>query len=37
MPRTPDQLRSFRWLSPDYLHFFGHRSRLKQMGDSADG
>jgi dihydroxy-acid dehydratase len=31
-PKTPDQLRSHRWLGPDDLRTFGHRSRLKQMG-----
>jgi dihydroxy-acid dehydratase len=37
MPRkTPQQLRSFRWLGNDDLRSFGHRSRLKQMGYSAD-
>jgi len=34
--KTPDQFRSFRWLGPDDLRSFGHRSRLKQMGYSAD-
>ena len=34
---SPEQLRSFRWLGPDDLRSFGHRSRLKQMGyASAD-
>ena len=38
MPRkTPEELRSHRWLGPDDLRSFGHRSRLKQMGyTSAD-
>src|SRR5277367_1256510 len=30
--KTPEQLRSFRWIGPDDLRSFGHRSRLKQMG-----
>ncbi|MDQ3439053.1 MAG: L-arabinonate dehydratase [Planctomycetota bacterium] len=30
--KTPDQLRSHRWIGPDDLRSFGHRSRLKQMG-----
>src|SRR5215216_6070048 len=30
--KTPDQLRSHRWLAPDDLRSFGHRSRMKQMG-----
>src|SRR5688572_10648164 len=30
--KTPEQLRSHRWLGPDDLRTFGHRSRLKQMG-----
>src|ERR1700722_15962225 len=34
--KTPDQLRSFRWLGKDDLRSFGHRSRMKQMGYSAD-
>ena len=34
--KTPEQLRSFRWLGPDDLRSFGHRSRLKQMGYSAE-
>ena len=35
--KTPEQLRSHRWLGPDDLRSFGHRSRLKQMGyTSAD-
>ncbi|MBK9362071.1 MAG: dihydroxy-acid dehydratase [Rubrivivax sp.] len=29
---TPDQLRSARWLAPDDLRSFGHRSRFMQMG-----
>ena len=35
--KTPEQLRSYRWLGPDTLRAFGHRSRLKQLGyDRAD-
>jgi dihydroxy-acid dehydratase len=34
--KTPDQLRSHRWLGKDDLRSFGHRSRLKQMGYSAE-
>src|SRR5947209_2322487 len=34
--KTPDQLRSARWLGPDDLRSFGHRSRLKQMGYAAE-
>jgi len=35
--KTPDQLRSQRWLGPDSLRAFGHRSRLKQFGyDDVD-
>jgi dihydroxy-acid dehydratase len=32
--KTPDQLRSHRWLGPDDLRSFGHRSRMNQMGFS---
>jgi dihydroxy-acid dehydratase len=34
--KTPEQLRSYRWLGADDLRSFGHRSRLAQMGYSAD-
>jgi dihydroxy-acid dehydratase len=35
--RSPKQLRSYRWLGPDTLRAFGHRSRLQQFGyDRAD-
>ena len=35
--KTPEQLRSYRWLGVQDLRSFGHRSRLRQMGyDSAD-
>lgn len=30
--RSAEELRSARWLKPDDLRSFGHRSRLKQMG-----
>ena len=30
--KTSEQLRSHRWLGPDDLRSFGHRSRMKQMG-----
>ncbi len=33
--KTPDQLRSHRWLGPDDLRSFGHRSRMNQMGFSS--
>jgi len=33
--KSPEELRSHRWLGPDDLRSFGHRSRLKQMGYSA--
>ncbi len=35
--KTPEQLRSYRWLGVQDLRSFGHRSRLRQMGyDTAD-
>jgi dihydroxyacid dehydratase/phosphogluconate dehydratase len=35
--KTPEQLRSHRWLGVQDLRSFGHRSRLRQMGyDDAD-
>src|SRR3954449_5097982 len=34
--KTPDQLRSHRWLGPDDLRSFGHRSRMKQMGFGSE-
>src|SRR5690349_16357737 len=34
--KSPDQLRSHRWLGPDDLRSFGHRSRMNQMGFSRD-
>ncbi|HLY48636.1 MAG TPA: L-arabinonate dehydratase [Solirubrobacteraceae bacterium] len=36
MTRSPEQLRSHRWFGPDSLKAFGHRSRIKQMGYSAE-
>src|ERR1700742_2793828 len=33
---SPEELRSFRWLGPDDLRSFGHRSRMKQMGFAAE-
>jgi dihydroxy-acid dehydratase len=34
--KTPEQLRSHRWFGVQDLRSFGHRSRTKQMGFSAD-
>ena len=34
--RTPEQLRSHRWFGVDDLRSFGHRSRAKQVGFSAE-
>src|SRR5438105_3594357 len=34
MRKKPQELRSHRWLGPDDLRSFGHRSRMKQMGFS---
>lgn len=34
--KTPDQFRSARWFAPDDFRSFGHRSRMNQMGYSAD-
>ncbi|MCE2726580.1 MAG: dihydroxy-acid dehydratase [Planctomycetaceae bacterium] len=33
---SPSDLRSQRWFAPDDLRAFGHRSRLRQMGYSAE-
>jgi dihydroxy-acid dehydratase len=33
--KTPDQLRSARWFSPDDFRSFGHRSRMNQIGYAA--
>jgi dihydroxy-acid dehydratase len=35
-PRAPKELRSHRWLGPDDLRSFGHRSRQKQAGFGTD-
>jgi hypothetical protein len=36
--KSPERLRSYRWLGPDTLRAFGHRSRLQQFGyDRAIG
>ena len=34
--KRPEELRSHRWLGPDDLRSFGHRSRMKQMGFGAE-
>lgn len=34
--KGPENLRSSRWLKPDDLRSFGHRSRLKQMGYGSE-
>ncbi|MDM9628011.1 L-arabinonate dehydratase [Rhizobium sp. S152] len=34
--KKPDELRSARWFGPDDLRSFGHRSRMMQMGYSAE-
>jgi dihydroxy-acid dehydratase len=34
--KTPDQLRSARWFSPDDFRSFGHRSRMNQIGYAAE-
>src|SRR5688500_17518484 len=34
--KRPEDLRSHRWLGPDDLRSFGHRSRMKQMGYAAE-
>jgi dihydroxy-acid dehydratase len=33
---TPDNLRSARWFAPDDFRSFGHRSRMNQLGFSAE-
>ena len=35
MGKTPDNLRSARWFSPDDFRSFSHRSRMSQMGYSG--
>ena len=32
----PEELRSYRWLGPDDLRSFGHRSRQKQAGYNTE-
>ncbi|HEX4366406.1 MAG TPA: L-arabinonate dehydratase, partial [Rhodopila sp.] len=34
--KTPQDLRSYRWMGPDDLRSFSHRSRMKQMGYGAE-
>ncbi len=34
--KIPDQLRSARWFAPDDFRSFGHRSRMNQLGFSAE-
>ena len=34
--KSAEQLRSYRWLGPETLRAFGHRSRLKQFGYDRD-
>lgn len=34
--KTPEELRSHRWLGANDMRAFGHRSRAKQMGYSAE-
>jgi dihydroxy-acid dehydratase len=34
--KTPDTLRSARWFAPDDFRSFGHRSRMNQLGYSAE-
>src|SRR6266550_1580980 len=36
MRKKPQELRSHRWLGPDDLRSFGHRSRMKQMGFAGE-
>ena len=35
--KTPEQLRSHRWLGVEDLRAFGHRSRMAQMGEAELG
>ena len=30
--KSPEELRSYRWLGVNDLRAFGHRSRLRQIG-----
>ena len=32
MPKSPEELRSYRWFGPDNMRGFSHRSRMKQPG-----
>ena len=34
--KSPEELRSYRWLGQDNLRGFGHRSRVMQMGYAPD-
>jgi len=34
--KKPEDLRSYRWLGPNDMRSFGHRSRLRQIGYDAD-
>src|ERR1700742_2692581 len=34
--KSPEELRSYRWLGKNDLPSFGHRSRLKQLGYDHD-
>ncbi|MEO0798737.1 MAG: L-arabinonate dehydratase [Pseudomonadota bacterium] len=34
--KKPEDLRSYRWMGPDTLRAFGHRSRVMQLGYDAD-
>ena len=34
--KRPEELRSHRWIGPDDLRSFTHRSRLKQAGFGPD-
>ncbi|MEM7014552.1 MAG: L-arabinonate dehydratase, partial [Verrucomicrobiota bacterium] len=36
MPKSPEELRSYRWFGPDDLRSFGHRSRARQLGYSRE-
>jgi len=34
--KRPEELRSYRWLGPNDMRSFGHRSRLRQIGYDAE-
>jgi dihydroxy-acid dehydratase len=34
--KKPEDLRSYRWMGPQTMRAFGHRSRVKQMGYDAE-